>query len=113
MRGYTERRVYPDNTVVQRILRLQANKLDAIALPAAVAALTQRGVVTLVAGDSGDIASTFVNATTKRPRFWRQTPGTAAGNLYADPADIVDGTSFRVRSDNPLDDGAVYWEVGP
>lgn len=99
-------------TLLGILLRLQANKLNVLDFVATLGALIQEGTATLVAGDSGAIASTLVSSTNP-PQFWRRTPGTSAGHLYADPADIVDGVSFKVKSTDALDDADVYWRVGP
>ncbi len=66
------------------------------------------GVATFASGET-TVPADWVTTDTvivALPQAAPVTPGTA---IYADPADIVDATSFKIKSDDATDARAVYW----
>ncbi|BAU40202.1 hypothetical protein [Ralstonia phage RSP15] len=67
------------------------------------------GTATLVAGVV-TVNTTAVNANSKI-FVSRNTPGGTVGNLYAQTADIVAGTSFKITSSSNTDTSTVNWFI--
>jgi hypothetical protein len=70
------------------------------------------GTATLASGEATVLADwvatdTVINAL---PQAAPSTPGTI---IYSDPADIVDATSFKIKSDDATDSRDVYWIATP
>ncbi len=55
------------------------------------------------------VNATWVTAVTIIVVTPTAAPGTAGAALYVDPADIVAGTSFTIRSDDATDSRTVFW----
>jgi hypothetical protein len=67
------------------------------------------GTATLVAGTV--TVNTTAIATTSRVILSRNGGAGVWGNLDADPANFVAGTSFQIDSDNVLDTSTIVWII--
>jgi len=55
------------------------------------------------------VSATWVTATSVIVVTVQAAPGTAGTSLYVDPADIIIGTSFTIKSDDATDARSVFW----
>lgn len=70
------------------------------------------GTVTLASG-AATVAADWITTDSVIVALPQAAPSTAGAVIYADPADIVDATSFMVKSDDATDSRAVYWMTSP